>query len=85
MRKRVNRGAVCSSENYETSKKLHLDMLRERHSHFCGIGVSGEISIDTPIVKDNALMPKYKTIRIFGKDMRITMEEYKIHCKDLGL
>lgn len=85
MRKRVNRRAICSSENYELSKKLHLDFLKEKHSHFKDIRVSGELSIDIPVIKDNVITPRFKTIRVFGKDMTITIDEYNTHCKSLGL
>lgn len=76
MRKRINKSAICSSENYRASKRIHLDYLQERHSHFCMMMVSGEISIDAP-----AKHPKFKTIRVFGKDMQVTIDEYNTHCK----
>lgn len=85
MRKRINRAAICSSDNYRSSRKAHLDFLKERHSHFCGIAVSGKISIDVPVIKDNVIQPKFKTIRIFGKEMTLTIEEYNTHCKNIGL
>lgn len=77
MRKRFNTNCICSSENYRASKKLHIDMLKEKHSHFCMMTVSGEISIDIP-----AKHPKFKTIKVFGKDMQVTVDEYNTHCKD---
>ena len=84
MRKRINRRAICSSDNYSKSKKLHMEMLEERHSHFSGIAVSGEISIDQPVVlKSGKVLQRYKTIRVFGKDMKVTIEEYNTHCKSL--
>ena len=79
MRKRFNRSAICSSENYKASKAAHLSMLKERHDHFCGLMVSGEISIDMPTVKDGKFQPKFRTITIFGKEMRITAEEFNTH------
>ena len=85
MRKRIKRNAICSSDNYRTSKKIHYEYLKEKHSHFCGLYISGEISIDTPVIKDNTFTPKFKTIRIWGKDMRVSIEEYNTYCKDLGL
>ena len=85
MRKKINRNAVCSSDNYEASKRVHLNMLEERHSHFNNMVISGEISIDVPIFKDNAVTPKFKTIRIFGRNIKVSIEEYNIHCKALGL
>jgi hypothetical protein len=85
MRKRINRAAVCSSENYSTSKRLHLSMLEEKHSHFKSMTVNGEIAIDVPVLKGERITPKFKTIRVFGKNMRVGIEEYNTHCKKLGL
>lgn len=31
-RKRFNRVAICSSSNYEVSKKAHINFIREEHS-----------------------------------------------------
>lgn len=85
MRKRINRAAVCSSENYSISKKLHLRMLEERHSHFKSMTVNGEIAIDVPVLKGEMITPKFKTIRVFGKNMRVSIEEYNTYCKELSL
>ena len=80
MRKRMNRNAVCSSENYEASKRVHQDFLKEKHSHFCGMIVSGEIKIDFPITDSNGeFRPKFKTVTIFGKQMTLSFEEFKNH------
>ncbi len=76
-RKRINKNAVCSSENYTASKRVHREYLQEKHNHFCMMTVSGEISIDVP-----AKAPRFKTIRVFGKDMQVTIDEYNTHCKD---
>jgi hypothetical protein len=89
MRKRFNRSAICSvngnSGSYETSRKAHKEMLKEKHSHFCGLLVSGEIKVDVPVVNnDNTISPKFKTITIFGKEITLTIEEYNTHyakCK----
>ena len=83
MRKRINRNAVASSDNYRLSRKLHMEMLEEKHTHFSGIAVSGEISIDQPILRDGKILQQYKTIKVFGKNMRVTIEEYNAHCKSL--
>lgn len=71
MRKRFNRNAVCSSENYSASKKAHLELLKEQHEHFCGIMISSDSPVDNVFTG-----PRFKTIRIFGKEMRVTTEEY---------
>lgn len=75
MRKRINKNAVCSSENYSASKRIHADMLKENHKNFCIMVVSGEIKLKTA-------SPKFKTIKVFGKEMRITIDEYNTYCKD---
>ena len=80
MRQRFNRNAICSSDNYKASRKAHLDFLKEKHNHFCGMMISGEIKIDVPnITSDGELKPKFKTITIFGKQMALTIEEYNTH------
>lgn len=85
MRKRINRAAVCSSENYSTSKKIHLSMLEEKHSHFKSMTINGEIAIDVSILKGDVVTPKFKTIRVFDKNMRVTIDEYNTYCKELSL
>lgn len=79
MRKRINRAAVCSSDNYSVSKRVHQMYLRERHAHFNEMIVNGEIAFDQPIFKDGNFTQKFKTIRVFGKEMRITIEEFREH------
>ena len=53
--------------------------LRERHAHFNEMVVNGEISFDQPIFNDGKFTQKFKTIRVFGKEMRITIEEFREH------
>lgn len=89
MRQRFNRSAICSvngnSGSYETSRKAHKEMLKERHSHFCGVMVSGEITLDVPkVTSSGKIEPKFKTITIFGKEMILSIEEFNTHyakCK----
>ena len=77
MRKRFNRSAICSSENYRASKAAHLSMLKEKHDHFAGFMFSGEMQVDIPKVNSKGVvLPKFKTLRIWGKDIRVTIEEY---------
>ena len=52
-------------------------MLEEKHSHFKSITVNGEIAIDVPVLKGDVVTPKFKTIRVFGKNMKVSIEE---HC-----
>lgn len=84
-RQRINKAAICSSYNYKASKRLHLDFLNEQHQHFKEITVNGEIAIDQPIIKNGKILPKYKTIKVFGKNMKVTIEEFNTHCKSLSM
>lgn len=80
MRQRFNTRAICSSDNYQQSKKAHIAMLNAKHSCFSLVAVSegtnGEKS-------DKAIpfAPKYKIIKVFGKEVRVTLDEYNTHCK----
>ena len=77
MRKRFNRGAVCSSENYSASRKAHLSFLKEKHESFCGMMISGELHNEVPSNSNTVFTaPKYKTIKVFGKEMILSNEEY---------
>lgn len=78
-RKKFNRLAIASSDDYQRSRKMHQIMLDERHQHFSFLSISGEIKADLPIIKEGKVLPRYKTVRIFGKDMRVTIEEYREH------
>lgn len=85
MRQRINRNAICSSNNYKASRKAHLDFLKEKHDHFCGLMISGELKIDVPVIDSNGMIePKFKTIKVFGKEMRLTIEEYNTHYVKCG-
>ena len=46
MRKKINRTAICSSDNYELSKKVHKEYLREIHENF-----NIEITVKIPYIK----------------------------------
>lgn len=79
MRKRFNRNAVCSSENYSASRKAHIALLEENHKSRAYLTVSSEI--------DTNFSPVYinRTIRVFGKPMTISYWEYQEHnLKELG-
>ena len=85
MRKRFNRQAICSSDNYRASKKAHLDFLNEQHEHFSFLSVSGEIALDVPTISKGKIQPRFKTIKIFGKEMRLTIEEYNTYYVNANL
>lgn len=72
MRKRINLNAICSSDNYKASKKAHQNMLKEKHKDFSFIAST---------ISSTPYIPKYKTIKVFGKEMTVAREEYLEHCK----
>ena len=43
MRKRFNRMAVASSENYSASRRAHLDMLKENHERCSEFSITASI------------------------------------------
>ena len=63
-RYRVNLNAICSSKNYEQSKKLHMDMLKKNHKVFMERVIKGEI-----VIKKQAY------VKVFGNLMAITPSE----------
>lgn len=79
MRKRINKNAVCSSENYSASKRVHQEYLKESHSSFCALKVSDS----EPLSQDRLLFRQHRmvTIRVFGKPLQVTEKEYTTHCE----
>ena len=63
-RYRINPNAICSSKNYEQSKKLHMDMLKKNHKVFMEMVIKGEI-----VIKKQAY------VKVFGNLMAITPSE----------
>lgn len=85
MRKRINRSAICSSENYIASKKVHQAYLKEMHSSFSIVAVSamhnegGELSLDRKMalrVKQRSEASKTVFIKVFGKLNEINKDLY---------
>lgn len=69
-RKRFNRAAICSSSNYEASKKSHRDYIREQHV------------INAPIVEiitTEVVGKKQAFINVFGKLIPISEAEILQH------
>lgn len=78
MRKRINRNAICSSENYKASKRVHQEFLHELHSSFCIAGYSDS----SPLSQDRLMFRQHRmvTIKVFGKVLQVTEKEYEAHC-----
>lgn len=52
MRKRINRLAIASSDNYSNSKKAHRAMLVENHENNSSLFLMVNSSIETPKIND---------------------------------
>ena len=63
-RRRVNPNAICSSENYKQSKKLHMDMLKRNHEVFMEM-----------VIKEEIVIKRQAYIKVFGNLMAITSSE----------
>lgn len=83
MRKRINRAAVCSSENYEVSRRLHLESVINSHNTFTGMAVAREAK-DYNGINYEALTDKYVTVKVFGKPIKVTKKEYEERYAPLG-
>lgn len=69
-RKRFNRAAICSSSNYEASRKSHRDYIREQHI------------INAPVVNiitTEVVVKRQAYINVFGKLMPISESEVLQH------
>lgn len=73
----MNPKAVCSSQNYELSKKLHKEYLEREHSSFVFTGFRTNVS-------SHNWHPEKVTVRVFGKPTTVSWAEYKIHYEPLG-
>lgn len=63
-RYRVNSNAICSSKNYEQSKKLHMDMLKRNHEVFMEM-----------VIKEEIVIKRQAYIKVFGNLIAITPGE----------
>lgn len=87
MRKRINRNAICSSDNYKASRKAHLEMLKEHHKSFNVSMLSKSDTIDSEglsIKRQIALDNRKVKVSVFGKICTITMKEFKERFEHLG-
>ena len=73
-RHRINPNAVCSSKNYEQSKKLHMDMLKRNHEVFMEM-----------VMKEEIVIKRQAYIRVFGKLVAITPGEVTRFEKEMTI
>ena len=73
LRKKFESGNIDHKELWAYCLLTHSS----RKPHFT---VNGELSIDVPVSKD-----KFKTITVWGKELKIRIEDYNIYCAELNL
>ena len=84
MRKRINKRAICSSENYKESKLLHMEMLIDNHCTFGNIS-KAEITMKAEeLVSLSGYKPQYVIVKVMGREKRVSMEIYEKYYKHLG-
>lgn len=68
LHKKFKKGNITEEELWAYCNIMHS-------SKKCDITVNGEVSIDIPKSRDT-----FKTITVWGKEIKVTVEEHKIHC-----
>ena len=71
LKKKFEKGTITKDELWAYCLLLHSSKKPD-------FTVDGEVSFDVPKSKD-----MFKTIKVWGKDIQITVEEHKIHCAHL--
>lgn len=70
MRKKIKRTCIASSNNYEASKRVHANYLREQHEQNLR---------EIEIISASISVKKQKYVSIFGKLIPVTEQEITIH------
>lgn len=84
MRKRINKRAVCSSDNYHESKVLHIEHLIDNHCTFSNI-LKSEVTVKAEeLAALHSFKPEYITVKVMGREQRVSMETYEKYYKHLG-
>lgn len=73
-RYRINPNAICSSENYRQSKKLHMDMLKKNHKVFMEM-----------VIKEEVVIKKQAYIKVFGNLVAINPSEVTRFEKEMTI
>lgn len=84
MRKRINKRAVCSSDNYHESKVLHIEHLIDNHCTFGNI-LKSEVTVKAEeLAALHSFKPQYVTVKVMGREQRVSVETYEKYYKHLG-
>lgn len=86
MRTRINRRAICSSDNYEASRHSHLAWLEEAHKNFSMVSFSkpddnakDELSAGRKMARQRAKDNEFVYVKMFGGVLKLTRAEYEAH------
>lgn len=87
MRRRINKAAICSSENYSVSRRVHQSALIEAHTSFDMMAVSGKVAKEDKLTLGKQFLraAQLVTIKVFGKPLKVTKAEYEAHCQGFKL
>ena len=87
MRRRINTAAICSSENYSVSRRVHQSALIEAHTSFDMMAVSGKVAKEDKLTLGKQFLraAQLVTIKVFGKPLKVTKAEYEAHCQGFKL
>lgn len=70
MRKRIKRNCLASSENYEASRKVHSEFLKEWHE---------ENIKEVEVISASIVIKRQKFVSVFGKLIPISEADLSIH------
>ena len=68
MRQRFKNNRICSSENYESSMRVHQKDLKENHA-----------KLNNMIVKEEIVLKKTAYIKVFGKLIKLDNIEIPLY------
>lgn len=84
MRPRINKRAICSSNNYPESKVLHIEHLIDNHCTFAHIS-RAEVTVKAKeLAALHGFKPQYVTVKVMGREQRVSIEIYEKYYKHLG-
>lgn len=53
--------------------------LEKQYSHYKNLRITGKIEMDIPVVENGQMTNQFKTIKIKGKDIQLTIDNHVIH------
>ncbi len=53
--------------------------LEKQYSHFQNLRITGELTMDIPVLENGQVTNKFKTIHIKGQNLKLTIKDHTIH------